>query len=517
VGTHNTLGPTLPTTACLHLRRVDEIKNGMRAANANNDTHSGILNHRMPFDEIRSNETSTKWNAVHCSIAGEYFRAGESVEVDPPVHIDNYVAKVAAILKVDQQSSPQRVLLSLFLNSTTEMKLKLNPPNDRSYIQYPSQLVVWTRYQGWFPTTRIKHEAFVLLPWEIDEAIYDAQVSIGMKNAYCIVGKWDHENPTAQAFESLGHGRISIPGCLHLAMMANGATQRYFTFRSTVAIKIADALSKASLATRTRQTINIDGVPECLWENFKKWTIPFEETERNGILTKRTIRQNFAIEMLRDTTTKNFARFDTLQRFDLLKGYFGAGIEAAGRVRRMAGPKLLRRNQPGAAFLAYRLRQADTIGAVMRLPDEPTAKYHSDKPGVDVIFHAAKRQFTIRLRYVVASTCEADVRLQFFGVVQHNNQHNAVEVVPNSTEFEHQGTLFLVVDVTADGDEGVCEVEESTNPNLVVGERVNFPINWIKQAVAEYNSLDVNNEDENNTTDDSADNNSSDHDDDSTV
>jgi hypothetical protein len=52
---------------------------------------------------------------------------------------------------------------------------------------------------------------------------------------------------------------------------------------------------------------------------------------------------------------------------------------------------------------------------------------------------------------------------------------------------------------------------------LVVGKRVNFPINWIKQAAAEYNSLDVNNEDDDNTTDDSANKNSSDPDDDSTV
>jgi hypothetical protein len=486
-------------------------KMSMHAANNRNDTHhSGILTNRMPFDEIHSDQTITKWNTVHCATAGENFQAGESVELEPPVHIGNYVAQVAAIIKVNQQSSPPQVLLSLFLNYRKEMNLQLHPPNTRTYIQYPSQLVVWTRYQGWFPATRIVREAFMVAPWEIDEAIHDSQVTIGMKNAYCIIGKWNHENRT-RAFESLGHGKNAIPGCLHLALMANGATQTYFTFRSTVAIKIADALSKASLAARTRQTINIDGIPQSLWDNFKKQTIPAEETERNGILTKRTIRKNFAIEMLRDTTTKYYARFDTFERFELLKGYFGSGIQGAGCIRRMAGPKLSQRNQPGPAFLAYRLRQADTIGAVIRLPDEPTAKYHSDKPGVDVIFNPAKRQFTIRLRYVVAGTSDDDVRHHFFGMmVEANNEDsNAVEVIPNETEFQHQGTLFVVVDVTADGQEGVCTVEETSDPNLVVGERLTFGINFIKQAVSQYNLMDAVND-----ADDDDTNNSSNNDDD---
>ena len=129
----------------------------MLAANAGNETgHANHLNNRLPFNIIKCDESITKWNTVFCSLAQENFRAGETVELSPPVHINNYVAQVASILKVDQQSSPQRVLLSLFLDVTSEMKIKqLKSPAHRSYILYPSKLLVWTRYQGWFPTTRI--------------------------------------------------------------------------------------------------------------------------------------------------------------------------------------------------------------------------------------------------------------------------------------------------------------------------------------------------------------------------
>ena len=69
------------------------------------------------FSEITL-DTANENSTVYCSIAAENFRAGESVEIDPPVSVSpqNFVSEVGAILKVDQRSDPQRVLLSLFLN-----------------------------------------------------------------------------------------------------------------------------------------------------------------------------------------------------------------------------------------------------------------------------------------------------------------------------------------------------------------------------------------------------------------
>jgi hypothetical protein len=153
--------------------------------NANNDDESGngILNCQMPFHEIKSDKTTSRCNTVHCSTANKNFQAGESIELHPPVHINIYVSHVAAILQVDQQSSPQRVLLSLFLDEKKEINIKLHPPDKRSYVRYPFQRLVWTRYQGWFPTSRVQCEAFVVAPWEVDEAINHAEVCIGMNNA----------------------------------------------------------------------------------------------------------------------------------------------------------------------------------------------------------------------------------------------------------------------------------------------------------------------------------------------
>jgi hypothetical protein len=220
---------------------------------------------------------------------------------------------------------------------------------------------------------------------------------------------------------------------------------------------------------------------------------------------KRTIRNNLAIEMLHDVTVNFYARFDTMPRFNLLMGYFGSCIQGAGRIRRMAGPKLLRRTGPCPAFTSYRIHKQDTVGAVLKLSDTPTKEYHSKKPGVDICYHPARRQFTVRLRYIVEGVGDEEVRQNLLGIqpplpAMPNNEedaaNSAVEVVPNFTQFQHQGTLFLVIEISADGEEGVCQVEETTNNNFIVGGQVHFGMNLVKLAVAQYNAMDVNEDDE---------------------
>ena len=402
------------------------------------------------------------------------------------------------------------------------MTINHRPPDDRPYIMYPSP-VVWTRYRGWYPVTRVQREAFVVLPWEVNDSENDAQLSCGMQNAYCIVAKWHHEvpNPRRQ-FEPIGHAKNSIPGCLHLATNLDCVTQRCWTFRSTVALKIAEALSKPSLAAATKFSINLDGISNSLWENFKQRTIPLEKTERKGVLTKRTIRKNLAIEMLRGPTTKHFWRFDTPLTMEMLKGYFGLGIQGAGRIRRFKGPKFSRRTGPSPAIRAKRLLVGDSVGAIIRLPEEPTKKYYSTKPGVDIIYHPAKRQFTIRVRFIIEGLSNPQVREQLLGLnplppVPSNDASHSFSVVPGETNFEHQGTLFVVKDFTIDGEEGVCEVVETQTPeDFIVGAQINFPIALVEQASKQYNSLDCESDDEDEDEDeeDDDDDDDDDHDDD---
>jgi hypothetical protein len=144
-------------------------------------------------------DEGSQWNNVYCSIADENFRAGESVEVEPPIQTVPYYSKVCAILQVKQQCTPQRVLLSLFLNASVDMKILQPQPHLRNYIHYPSNHIVWTRYQAWYPVTRVQREAFVLAPWKINDARNDAHQANGMNNAYCIMAKWDHDYVPAES------------------------------------------------------------------------------------------------------------------------------------------------------------------------------------------------------------------------------------------------------------------------------------------------------------------------------
>jgi hypothetical protein len=158
------------------------------------DADATNLNANTAFSDIKWDE-GTQWNNVYCSTAKENFRAGESVELDPPIQITgtNYYAQVGAILRVDQQCDQQRVLLSLFLDVTPDMGIRHDPPDDQVYTQYPEKQVVWTRYQGWYPVTRVRREAYVVTPWEVSAGLNDTQITYGMSNAYCVVAKWQHE------------------------------------------------------------------------------------------------------------------------------------------------------------------------------------------------------------------------------------------------------------------------------------------------------------------------------------
>lgn len=440
-------------------------------------------------------------NAVYCSSADENFSAGESVELDPPIPIPirggahHYYSHVGAILRVDQQSATQRVFLSLFIKVTDEMGINHQPPAHRNYIQYSEHQLIWSKYQCWVPTTRIRREAFVFSPFEVNSGLNDAQVSLGMTNAYCIVAKWNStygRGPRpSQWFQLIGHDLQNIPGTMHLIDLGC-VTHRYWTFRSTVASKIIDVLSKPSLVTRTNESIRLDGISEFDWHNFRRRTIPLEDVERTGIITKRAIRKTLTIEVLRGTTTKHLARFDTTERLDLLKDYFGASILGAARIRRFAGPSFSRREGgPNPAFKARRLNNEDSVGAFLGLPITPTTKYHSTKPGIDVLYIPAKRQLSIRMRFVTASATDPVVLQQFLRLPHQPaaNADDIPELVPNKTDFEHQGLMFIVRAVLVDGTV-VCEVTETTNDGLHVGEEIIMPFQSVVEYVNSYNYME---------------------------
>jgi hypothetical protein len=252
------------------------------AATAEND---GVdLNANTDFRDIQLDEV-TPWNHVYCPEANQNFPAGESVELRPPVQITgtNYNSQVGSILKVNQPCNPQRLLLSLFLDVTPGMHIEHFPPDNQVYVQYPLQQLVWTRYQGWYPVTLIRREAYAVAPWEVSDGANNTHVSIGMTNAYCVVAKWRHDvlHPT-RAVQPITNDKIIIPGCLHLALTFESVTQRYWYFRSTLALQIANVLSKASLAASTKGTIQLQTITPSHWDHFKKWTIPLEDTEKWG-------------------------------------------------------------------------------------------------------------------------------------------------------------------------------------------------------------------------------------------
>jgi hypothetical protein len=262
------------------------------------------LNGNTAFTDIQWDE-GTQWNTVYCPNASCNFRAGESVELKPPVEFPGttFHSQVGAILQVDATTNPPHLLLSLFLNLSAEMAIRHEPPHNQVYAQYPTKQVIWTRYRGWYPVPRIRREAFVVSPWEVNASKNAANLGYGMSNAYCIVASWKHDTqPPRSAFCPLGNGINHIPGCLHLIADFECCTERSWAFRRQVAEKIVEVLSKSGQKTRTRVCIHIGGIPLSQWNHFKMRTIPPEATEKKGIITKKTTRKALVTEMIRDKT-----------------------------------------------------------------------------------------------------------------------------------------------------------------------------------------------------------------------
>jgi hypothetical protein len=104
-----------------------------------------------------------------------------------------------------------------------------------------------------------------------------------------------------------------------------------------------------------------------------------------------------------------------------------------------------------------------------------------------------KQQLTIHLRYRIKKVRDAIAQEQLLGVPPVppplNNtivQEQEVLLIPDQSQFMHDGTLFLVCDFSVDGSEVVCEVSESGNDGLNEGDELNLPMDVVKQGVREY-------------------------------
>jgi hypothetical protein len=202
--------------------------------------------------------------------------------------------------------------------------------------------------------------------------------------------------------------------------------------------------------------------------------------------------------MVKSETPKQFARFDTVPRLDLLKAYLGSGIQGAGRIRRFAGPKLSRTG-PVPAFRARRLLNGHSVGIIAELPDEPTQTRYSTEPGIDVMYCKAKGQLTIYIRYLIRPAQNPLVQQQLLGFPPPADpqQDPPQQPVPGAqpillevdkTEFLIDDTLYVVRDFTDDGDNVVCEVLESNDDSLSEQERVTLPVDVVQEAATAYYS-----------------------------
>jgi hypothetical protein len=435
-----------------------------------------------------------KNDSVYCPNASACFRPGESVVLQPSITgAGETFSALATILDVRQKPEAgevKEVLLSLYLPRHPDMRLRLDRPGDRTYIVYPIQHVVWTKYKIWCSPNIIVREAFLICPREIEDGTNDSWISVGMSNAYCLVGKWNHERTTG-AFQSVGHGspRLITPFSFPSILQWECTSANRWLFRRRIVIRIVHALSRSALSARTKENFKIDGVTEGDWSNFQCHTI--NATEKNGLLTFRANQGSCNFEVLKTKVDKLFARFDTSVTFLQLKEYFGQFIHGSLRARSPRGPDLLQGTS--TAFRARRNLESDSIGMFAQFSLTGEQTYYSKKPGIDFLYVPFKAELTCRLRFVILKTTDDLVRTNLLSlpplpVVLANV--GADSLIQGVTEFEENGTLYVVEDLTYDGSKVLCHVQETDDDELTVGEERVFPLTTVLELVEEYNGMD---------------------------
>jgi hypothetical protein len=115
--------------------------------------------------------------------------------------------------------------------------------------------------------------------------------------------------------------------------------------------------------------------------------------------------------------------------------------------------------------------------------------YYSTGPGIDLMFSLAKRQFTIRLRFKIKKVTDDGIKEKLLGLpptLPPVLQEVEVLLVPNESQFEHDGMLFLVRNISVDGSEVVCEVLDGGDDGRNEGDQINLPLDVVRQRVREY-------------------------------
>jgi hypothetical protein len=278
----------------------------------------------LSFEEIHAQTTLHLQQHYISSLQGSVY-AGEIVLLDEEVILTVALrSKVAAVLR---KESPSHFLVNFYVFPGQDgiNVPRLPVPRKRTYIGFPTQEVLQTKYVSVVPEGSVQTLAFLVN--EDDILSGRKAFCIGMSDCFFLRFRVDTDL-TLEPIEL-----FSKPSCRSL-------TQQSWSIRLKLYRVIMEALNTKSLNSAYKRHKSID-FGELEWLLFSQ-CFPDPPVERKGTVTLRANRLDGSKESCKIKTAKFSLQFTTSEEIKTLKKILGTTITVSTRNGFPTAPKRLR-------------------------------------------------------------------------------------------------------------------------------------------------------------------------------
>ncbi len=278
----------------------------------------------LSFEEIHAQTTLHLQQHYISSLQGSVF-AGETVLLDEEVILTVALrSKVAAVLR---KESPSRFLVNFYVFPGQDgiNVPRLPVPRKRTYIGFPTQEVLQTKYVSVVPEGSLHALAFLVN--EDDILSGRKAFCIGMSDCFFLRFRVDTDL-TLEPIEL-----FSKPSCRSL-------TQQSWSIRLKLYQVIMEALNTKSLNSAYKRHKSIE-FAEWEWLYFSKCFAQLP-VERKGTVTLRVNRLDGSKESCKVKTAKFSLQFTSRDEIKMLKKILGTTITVSTRSGFPTAPKRLR-------------------------------------------------------------------------------------------------------------------------------------------------------------------------------
>jgi hypothetical protein len=413
-------------------------------------------------------------------------------------------ATVARIISVEQ--NPQMVVANFLVPASEYPQFPaLAPvgPNDRTYLEYPAELV-WTDTVQKLSPKQVKSEAFVFRQNWIRTGA--GGICVGMANGYFV--RIRHQSLTYSWQVIPNHETSGLYPFPHYDCYSKRAWDNLVRLSRLIAYE----LGRSSITQSSRQNRLID-YSLADWSYLRyRLRIPAADTciQKDGVSTLLFIRLNGTKEVLKCIVNKQTYRMDTSPLFDHLIGILGSSIKIGLRFPNPRAPKLS--GGKLIAFAAQKASSADSFNLFHPLPEVSVdgAVYRPRHRGLDFHYDTVKSKLRVSLRFRRAYPGDATVR-DFFGLdpipvgppPDDDDEPSEGSTESEDDEMVDPTTIYLVVGDLLGANDYLLEVRrivsqrthvvvvvvESGNDDFVVRSERILTMLDAQRLYVEYNNL----------------------------